>query len=91
MIILFGGGDAGGIEIYIGSDGKVHFKRIPGWDPEAMLAVETVAQLANYAHVTEDARLKAELNRTASEILNAPDIREQIKEYGGAERQTIGV
>ena len=42
MMILFGGGDGGGI--YIGSDGKIH--RIPPWTPEIMAELKAVNALA---------------------------------------------
>ena len=42
MLILFGGGDGGGI--YVGPDGKVH--RIPPWNPEIQVQLKAVSALA---------------------------------------------
>ena len=36
LYIVRGGTDAGGIIITIGADGKIHIKRIPGWNPELL-------------------------------------------------------
>ncbi len=33
--------DAGGYIIYIGSDGKVHVKHVPGWNPETRAELQT--------------------------------------------------
>lgn len=48
--------DAGGFIIYIGSDGKVHIKRVPPWNPEtlhelqsAFGALEHVGQIQDRA------------------------------------------
>jgi hypothetical protein len=48
--------DAGGFIIYIGSDGKVHVKRVPPWDPEtraelqaAFAVLEHAGQIRNQA------------------------------------------
>lgn len=41
MLILFGGGDGGGI--YVGADGKVH--RIPPWTPDIQVQLKAVSAL----------------------------------------------
>lgn len=35
-IFIGGTNDAPGFEIYIGADGKLHIRRIPGWNPDSM-------------------------------------------------------
>ena len=47
--IVGGGTDAGGIVITVGSDGKIVIKRIPGWNPEALLDVSRALQVIGKA------------------------------------------
>jgi hypothetical protein len=61
MLILFGGGDGGGISV--GGDGTIH--RIPPWNPETMLELKAVSALVGVATlhdgaVTKDAGALAE-------------------------------
>jgi hypothetical protein len=48
--------DAGGFIIYIGSDGKIHIKRVPPWNPEtlrelqaAVTVIDQVGRIENRA------------------------------------------
>jgi hypothetical protein len=34
--------DAGGFIIFIGSDGKIHIKKIPPWNPEVFKAIQVI-------------------------------------------------
>ncbi|MGH7618634.1 MAG: hypothetical protein ACREPM_15550 [Gemmatimonadaceae bacterium] len=63
MLILFGGGDGGGI--YVGPDGKVH--RIPPWNPELLLQLKAVSALVNVGTVT-DAGLSHEVGALAERL-----------------------
>jgi hypothetical protein len=49
MLILFGGGDGGGI--YVGPDGKVH--RIPPWSPDVQAQLKAVSALVALEGVHE--------------------------------------
>jgi hypothetical protein len=49
MLILFGGGDGGGI--YVGADGKVH--RIPPWTPDVQVQLKAVSALVALEGVHE--------------------------------------
>jgi hypothetical protein len=51
MLILFGGGDGGGI--YVGADGKVH--RIPPWSPETMAELRAANRLVQAGRLQRDA------------------------------------
>ena len=48
--------DAGGFIIYIGSDGKIHVKRVPPWDPETLGELQAaVAVLDNVSAIRNEA------------------------------------
>src|SRR5438128_2344103 len=64
MLVLFGGGDAGGI--YIGPDGKVH--RIPPWNPEILAQLKAVKALTAAAAVVRDAALGKQIASLAEHI-----------------------
>jgi hypothetical protein len=63
MLILFGGGDGGGIEI--GPDGKIH--RIPPWNPEIMLQLKAVSALTSVSTI-HDATLTKEAGALAERL-----------------------
>lgn len=54
MLILFGGGDGGGISV----DGNGKVQRIPPWNPETMLQLKAVSALVGVATVNEAAVTK---------------------------------
>ena len=54
MLILFGGGDGGGI--YVGADGKIH--RIPPYSPDTLLELRAVSALVNVATLHDGAVTK---------------------------------
>lgn len=54
MLILFGGGDGGGI--YVGADGKVH--RIPPWTPDIQVQLKAVNALVALENAHETALTK---------------------------------
>lgn len=56
--------DAGGFIVYVGSDGKLHVKRVPPWNPE------TAAELgAAFAAIDGASRIKNQV--VAQQFLNA--------------------
>jgi hypothetical protein len=40
--------DAGGFIIFIGSDGKIHIKRIPPWGPETLSELQTAVAVIDH-------------------------------------------
>ena len=58
MLILFGGGDGGGI--YIGADGKIH--RIPPWNPDVMKELKAANAVLSAAEGLHDKAVAKELH-----------------------------
>lgn len=64
MLVLFGGGDGGGI--YIGPDGKIH--RIGPWSPDAMAELRAANRLVQAARLSR-AVPAAEVNALAQRLV----------------------
>jgi hypothetical protein len=78
MLILFGGGDGGGI--YIGPDGRIH--RLPPWTPNVMAQLKAANVLTTAAQRVGQSELGTEMRRFA-ERLTAAVIPEVAKSVGG--------
>ena len=63
MLILFGGGDGGGI--YVDGNGKIH--RIPPWSPDTMLQLKAVSALVGLA-TSHDAGFTKEAGALAERL-----------------------
>jgi hypothetical protein len=61
--------DAGGFAIYFGSDGKLHVKRVPGWDP-AVRELAAAVQVLDAAATMKDAHAAQKFVDFAENILN---------------------
>jgi hypothetical protein len=79
MMILFGGGDGGGI--YIGADGKIH--RIPPWTPDFMLELKAVNALTAASQRLGNAGLAKEMFSLAERVSTTvvPEIAKSV--HGG--------
>ena len=74
--------DAGGFIIYIGSDGKVHIKRVPPWNPETLAELQTaVGVLENVGHIQNRA-IQDEFVKVAQNVI-AKHAGELQKAVGG--------
>jgi hypothetical protein len=80
MLILFGGGDGGGLSI--GADGKVH--RIPPWSPETMAELRAANRLVQAARVSREVPV-AEVNALAERLIAKalPEVAKGVAVGGG--------
>ena len=66
MVVWDGGlTDAPGIVIYVGADGKIHVKHVPGWNPDISAAISVLGQAARL----DDRMMAQQLDRVAENIL----------------------
>lgn len=79
MLILFGGGDGGGI--YVDGNGKIH--RIPPWSPDTMRQLKAVSALVGVA-ITNDAGITKEAGALA-ERLSTKVIPQLVKSAGATQ------
>jgi hypothetical protein len=63
--------DAGGFIVYMGSDGKLHVKRVPGWDPGVRAEIGAAVQILDQLHAVKDANVAQRFTEFATGILNA--------------------
>lgn len=63
--------DAGGFVIYIGSDGKVHVKRIPPWDPGVRGELAAAAHVLDAAATLKDAHTAQKIVDLVEGVLNS--------------------
>lgn len=79
-LILFGGGDGGGI--YIGADGKLH--RIPPMDPTLIAELSAIAQLVKVSGMVgkQGSEVTAVTERIASSVI--PQVLKGAGVQGGA-------
>ena len=62
--------DAGGFIIYVGSDGKLHVKKVPPWGPDGFrVDIDRGLSLLTAAARVKDARLAGELEKTGLQAL----------------------
>lgn len=78
MLILFGGGDGGGI--YVGADGKIH--RIPPWNPEVLLQLRAVNALVGVGTLS-DTGLTHEVTALAERL--STKVIPQVTKLAGAQ------
>ena len=70
IIIQVGGqNDGPGYIIYVGSDGKVHVKRVPGRDPGVKVQFDAAVSILEHAALTKDASIEKRLTASAQESL----------------------
>jgi hypothetical protein len=74
--------DAGGFIIYIGSDGKVHIKRIPPLGPESVRELQAVFAILQYAGGIQNRAVADELVKVAQQVAT-PHAAELQKLVGG--------
>ena len=63
--------DAGGFIIYIGSDGKVHIKRVPPWDPGVRAELQTVFAVLEHAGAIKNAAVQKQFTAAATHVVEA--------------------
>jgi len=80
MMILFGGGDGGGISI--GQDGKLH--RIPPWTPDVMAALKAAGAVLK-ASIHVESALGAELKAVGEKLTTSviPRLAKTAEATGG--------
>jgi hypothetical protein len=74
--------DAGGFIIYIGSDGKVHIRRIPPLGPESVRELQAVFAILQYAGGIQNRAVADELVKVAQQVAT-PHAAELQKLVGG--------
>jgi len=74
--------DAGGFIIYIGSDGKVHVKRIPPLGPESVAELGAVFAVLESVSAIKSAAVDNELLRVAQDVASK-HVGELQKAVGG--------
>jgi hypothetical protein len=86
MLILFGGGDGGGI--YIDANGKIH--RIPPWDPHVMNELKATNAVLRAAAGLSDKGMVGQLSEfgerlttaTIPELLKSPEVVKSVGQRG---------
>lgn len=73
--------DAGGFIIYIGSDGKLHVKKVPPWNPETIGELKAVFSILEHAGAIRNQKVQQELVRVAEQIAQ-PHVGELQKAVG---------
>ncbi len=74
--------DAGGFIIYIGSDGKVHIKRIPPWGPETLRELQAAFAVVEHAGAIKNAAVAEQFLHVAQAVVGQ-HVAELQKAVGG--------
>ncbi len=61
--------DGGGYIIYIGSDGKVHIKKIPPWDPETLSELQVAVAVLDGAGAIRNEAVAAQFLKVAEGVV----------------------
>lgn len=71
VVIRVGGeNDGPGYIIYVGSDGKLHIKKVPGWDPGVRLQFDAAVSILQHAALAKDAKIEQKLIASAEKLMN---------------------
>lgn len=61
--------DAGGFIIYIGSDGKVHIKRVPPWNPETLSELQAAVAVVDHVGRIQNRAVADQFLKVAEGVL----------------------
>lgn len=75
--------DAGGFMIYVGSDGKLHVKKVPPWNPETLNELKAVFDVLEGVGQIRNQKVQQELLRVAEQVAQ-PHVGELQKAVGAA-------
>lgn len=82
IAVIGGFTDAGGFILYVGSDGKLHVRRVPPWNPETLGELKAAVGILEFAGQLRNAKVQEELVGIAQRIA-APHVGELQKAVGG--------
>jgi len=76
--------DAGGIQIVVDANGRVHVVRVPGWEPEVMAEITGAVQLLAQATRIKDAGIRKQFQQLGESVIQArsKEIAQYIQQPG---------